>query len=66
MDQVYKPFLDRNGAKTLPFRAAHTSMAYVREYPPEAFRYTAVSGARVLYSTANDPQNGPQMILDRK
>ena len=47
MDQVYKPFLDRNGAKTLPFRAAHTSMAYVREYPPEAFRYTAVSGARV-------------------
>ena len=47
MGQVYKPFSDRNGAKTLPFRAAHTSMAYVREYPPEAFRYTAVSGARV-------------------
>ena len=33
MDQVYKPFSDRNGAKTLPFRAAHTSMAYIREYP---------------------------------
>ena len=47
MDQVYKPFLDRKGAKTLPFRAAHTSMAYIREYPPGAFRYTAVSGARV-------------------
>ena len=47
MDQVYKPFLDRKGAKTLPFKAAHTSMAYIREYPPGAFRYTAVSGARV-------------------
>ena len=47
MGQVYKPFLDRKGAKTLPFRAAHTSIAYIREYPPGAFRYTAVSGARV-------------------
>ena len=28
------PFLDRNGAKTIPFGAAHTYMAYLREYHP--------------------------------
>ena len=31
--QIY-PFSDQNGAKTLPDRAAHTSIAYIREYPP--------------------------------
>ena len=25
---------DQNGAKTLPFGAAYTYMAYIREYPP--------------------------------
>ena len=28
------PFSDQNGAKTLPDGAAHTHMAYIREYPP--------------------------------
>ena len=28
------PFLDQNDAKTLPFGAPHTYMAYVRENPP--------------------------------
>ena len=28
------PFLDQNDAKTLPFGAPHTQMAYVRENPP--------------------------------
>ena len=28
------PFLDRNGAKTISFGAAHTYMAYLREYHP--------------------------------
>ena len=27
------PFSDQNGAKTLPFGATHTYMAYIREYP---------------------------------
>ena len=45
--QKWAKSIDRKGAKTLPFRAAHTSMAYIMEYPPGAFRYTAVSGARV-------------------
>ena len=27
-------FSHQNGQKTLPFRAAHTYMAYIREYPP--------------------------------
>ena len=32
------PFLDRNRAKPLPFRAAHTYMAYIREYLPPGER----------------------------
>ena len=31
--QSVYPFSDQNGAKTLPDGAAHTCMAYVREYP---------------------------------
>ena len=35
MGKVYDyPFPDQNGAKTLPGGAAHTYMAYIREYPP--------------------------------
>ena len=34
MGKVYDyPFSDQNGAKTLPFGATHTYMAYIREYP---------------------------------
>ena len=29
--QSLKPFSDQNGAETLPFGAAHTYMAYIRE-----------------------------------
>ena len=32
--QSLYPFLDQNGARTLPFGAAHTYKAYIREYPP--------------------------------
>ena len=28
------PFSDQNGSKTIPFGAAHTYIAYIREYPP--------------------------------
>ena len=28
------PFLDRNGAKTIPYRAAHAFMAYIWNKPP--------------------------------
>ena len=28
------PFSDQNGSKTIPFDAAHTYIAYIREYPP--------------------------------
>ena len=31
-------FSHQNGQKTLPFRAAHTYMAYIREYPPPRFQ----------------------------
>ena len=33
MGSVY-PFSDQNGGKTLPDGAAHSFMAYIREYPP--------------------------------
>ena len=32
--QSLYPSSDQNGAKTLPFGAAHTYMAYIREYHP--------------------------------
>ena len=32
--QSVYPFSDQNGAKTLPGGAAHTYIAYIREYPP--------------------------------
>ena len=31
---IVYPFSDQNSAKTLPDGAAHTYMAYTREYPP--------------------------------
>ena len=35
MGKVYDyPFWDQNGAKTLPDGAAHTYMAFIKEYPP--------------------------------
>jgi len=37
MGKVYTRFSDQNGAKTLPDGAAHTHIAYIREYPPRAF-----------------------------
>ena len=36
--QNLNPFSDQNGAKTIPFGAAHTYMAYMREYPPGSHR----------------------------
>ena len=33
------PISDQNGSKTIPFRAAHTYMAYVRKYPPRSQLY---------------------------
>lgn len=33
-DQNQYLICDQNGRKTLPFEAAHTYLAHVREYPP--------------------------------
>ena len=39
MDKVYTCFQTKKGSKTLPFGAAHTYMASIREYPsPPGFR----------------------------
>jgi len=32
------PFSDSNGAKTIPFGAVYTFMAYIREYHPLKFK----------------------------
>ena len=40
------PFSDQNGAKTLPDGAAHTYMAYIREYPPPG---QILSGERIAF-----------------
>ena len=37
---------DKNGQKTIPFGAAHTYIAYIREYPPPPLRETIL---RELY-----------------
>ena len=34
MGKVYTGFQTKNGAKTLPDGAAHTHVAYIREYHP--------------------------------
>ena len=34
MGKVYPRFKTKNGAKTLPYGAAHTYMAYIRKHPP--------------------------------
>ena len=34
MGKVYTHFQTKNSAKTIVFGAAHTYMAYIREYPP--------------------------------
>ena len=34
MGKVYTRFKTKNGAKTLPYGAAHTYMAYIRKHPP--------------------------------
>ena len=44
--QSVYPFSDQNGPKTLPDGAAHTDMAYMREYPPGVCRTSTV----VLFS----------------
>ena len=47
--RVY-PFSDQKGPKTLPSRAAHTCMAYMREYPRGIFPVVAapfVSGWKI-------------------
>ena len=38
------PFSDQKGAKTVPVRAAHTYMAYIREYPHHPFPPTPTPG----------------------
>ena len=38
--QSVYPFSDQNGRKTLPHGAAHTYIAYIREYPPPPGRLT--------------------------
>ena len=57
MGKVYDyPFSDQNGAKTLPDGAAHTYMAYLREYPPRAVSLPQLRNT--LYSPA------PQKCFD--
>ena len=36
--QNWFPIYDQNGWKTLPFGAAHTYIAHIREYPPPGLR----------------------------
>ena len=40
------PFSDRNGANTVPFGAAHSYMAHIREYPPRGGRGEVGSSAK--------------------
>ena len=39
-------FRKKNGSKTLPDGAAHTDMAYIREYPPPG---QILSGERIAF-----------------
>ena len=47
--QSVYPFSDQNGRKTLPHGAAHTYIAYIREYPPrEVNRIRTFDGSITL------------------
>ena len=52
-------FSNQNGAKTLPDGAAHTHIAYIREYPPRAFivieRSSGLLALRSLRTTDEFP-----------
>ena len=41
--RVYKPYpiSDQNGEKTMPFGAAHTYIAYIREFPPGKLHFSS-------------------------
>ena len=47
--QNVHPFSDQKGAKTLPDGAAHTYIAYIREYPPGTFCSIVRSTGRDLH-----------------
>ena len=50
------PFSDQNGAKALPFGAAHTYVAYIRDYPPpphSGWLSTLQIGEAQLHSVTN-------------
>ena len=49
MGKVYNPFSDQNSAKTLPDGAAHTYIAYTREYPPGIFCWRGPSKCIIDY-----------------
>ena len=46
------PFSDQNDAKTIPFGAAQTCMAYIKEYPPGIKRASLLGDAGVARAHA--------------
>ena len=74
--QSVYPFSDQNGAKTLPDGAAHTSIAYIREYTPgisSTWRYKILPEVIVFKNlwycpNSNDPlpyEYQRQRLLDK-
>ena len=58
MVEIDTLFQTKKAKKTIPFGAAHTYTAYIRDYPPP--RRKTRCRLSVLYATRNDPR--PQMI----
>ena len=65
MGKVYTR-LDQNGAKTLPDGAAHTYMAYIREYPPrDLWLHNGMSKLRSGSLRASSPISAIEASLAR-
>ena len=63
MGKVYTPFSDQKGPKIIPFGAAHTYMAYIREYPPCDVRVAACGVLHPVYMEWGTPVSWGKFLL---
>ena len=53
MGKLYTRFHTKTAQKTLPFKAAHTYMAYIKEYPSPRSQPAHSSSRRLVYVVVN-------------
>ena len=56
MVEIDTVFQTKTGKKTIPFGAAHTYIAYIRDYPPGAKNALQIMSLAVYASETNKPR----------